>query len=292
MLWIILRVPDNSGCSIVPKVLTTQQVDQFHQEGFISPIDVMSTGDAASYMARLERAERDYPEEINPQNRNNAHLSFLFMDEIVHHRVIVDVVEDLIGPNISLWGSVLFIKEAHSKGYVSWHQDATYVGIKPHDFVTPWLALTPSNRENGCMRIIPGSQKDHIKTHEDTFAENNILTRGQAIPDVDETAAVDLILAPGQMSVHHAEVVHGSRPNGSDQRRVGVAMQAYMPPHAHQVVGKNCWLDIRGVNQRQNSIALDRPRYDMDQRGVAGRKLANDNWADILYRGAKQKRAY
>ncbi|MGI9315803.1 MAG: phytanoyl-CoA dioxygenase family protein [bacterium] len=276
----------------MPKVLTSQQIDQYHELGFISPIEVMSAENAAACLAKLESAERNYPQEINPENRNNAHLSFKFLDEIVHHSVVLDVVEDLIGPNISLWGSVLFIKEPHSKGYVSWHQDATYVGIKPHDFVTPWLALTPSNRDNGCMSMIPGSHKDHIRTHDDTFAEDNILTRGQVVPDVDESSAVDLILEPGQMSVHHSEIVHGSQPNNSAQRRVGFAMQAYMPPHVRQVIGKNYWLDIRGNNQRENSISLDRPRYDMDRKGAANRKLANDNWAEILYQGAEQKRAY
>lgn len=276
----------------MPKVLSQQQINDFHEHGYVSPIDVMSEYEAGVYLQRLEQAEHDYPNEINPENRNNAHLSFSFLDELVHHPVIVDAVEDLIGSNISLWGSVLFIKEPQTKGYVSWHQDATYVGIKPHDFVTPWLALTPSNRRNGCMSMIPGSHKDHIRNHDDTFSEDNLLTRGQVVRDIDESTAVELILKPGQMSLHHAEIVHGSIPNTSDQRRVGYAIQAYMPAHAQQVVGENYWMQIRGENQRQDSIALNRPKFDMDPEGVANRKLANDNWAEILYQGAEKKRAY
>ena len=276
----------------MPKVLTQQQINEYNDLGFVSPIDVMSESEAASYLERLEIAEHDYPNEINPENRNNAHLSFAFLDELVHHPIIIDAVEDLIGSNISLWGSVLFIKEPQSKGYVSWHQDATYVGIQPHDFVTPWLALTPSNQNNGCMSMIPGSHKNHICKHEDTFAKDNILTRGQVIRDVDNSNAVDLILKPGQMSLHHAQVIHGSQPNKSNRRRVGFVMQAYMPPHARQVVGRNYWLQIRGENQRPDSIALHRPRFDMDPIGVEDRRLANDNWAEILYKGARKKRAY
>jgi len=252
----------------------------------------MSEREARVYSGRLEAAERDYPGEINPENRNNAHLSFTFLDELVHHPVIVDAVEDLIGANISLWGSVLFIKEPRSAGYVSWHQDATYVGIEPHEFVTPWLALTPSNCESGCMSMIPGSHRDHIRKHEDTFDGDNILTRGQVVRGVDESTAIDLILRPGQMSLHHAQIIHGSQPNRGDQRRIGLAMQAYMPPHARQVIGKNCWLQIRGENEREHSIALHRPKFDMDPQGVADRALANENWANILYRGAEKKRAY
>lgn len=276
----------------MPKILSQQQIDQYHQQGFISPIDVMSEDEALGYRMKLEAVEREYPDEINAENRNNAHLSFSFLDKLVRNRLIVDAVEDLLGPNISLWGSVLFIKEPQSAGYVSWHQDATYVGIKPHTFVTPWLALTPSNRVNGCMSMIPGSHKGHIRPHEDTFEDDNILTRGQVVRDVDESTAVDLILRPGQMSLHHAEVIHGSRPNLGEDRRIGYAMQAYMPPEARQIIGENYWLDIRGENPRENSIALHRPQYDMDPQGVADRKLANDNWAHILYQGADKKREY
>jgi len=276
----------------MPKVLTQQQIDQYHDVGYVSPIDVMSEDEAAAYLQKLESAEREYPDEINAQNRNNGHLSFSFLDELVHHPVIVSAVEDLIGVNISLWGSVLFIKDPQTKGFVSWHQDATYMGLKPHDFVTPWLALTDSNRENGCMSMIPGSHKNHIRTHEDTFDEDNILTRGQQVENVDESTAVDLVLRAGQMSLHHAEIIHGSQPNHSNRRRVGYAMQGFMPPHVRQEIGKNYWLDIQGDNSRNDSISLSRPSVDLDSTGVENRRLVNENWADILYHGASQKRKY
>jgi len=135
------------------KVLTKQQIERYREEGFVSPVDVMSADEANQYRLKLEAAERDYPEEVHAKNRNNAHLSFSFLDEIVHNTVILGAVEDLIGPDIALWGTVLFIKEANSAGYVSWHQDATYMGMNNNNFVTPWLALTPSHRGNGCMTM-------------------------------------------------------------------------------------------------------------------------------------------
>lgn len=276
----------------MPKVLTQQQVKQYHDEGYLSPIDVMSEHEAQGYRHQLEEIERDYPSDINAQNRNNAHLVFPSLDELVHHPIIIDAVEDLIGADISLWGSVLFIKEPQTSGFVSWHQDATYMGIRPHDFVTPWLALTPSNLDNGCMSMIPGSHKNHIRQHQDTFEEDNILTRGQVVKEVDESSAVNLILKPGQMSLHHAEIVHGSQPNLSNDRRIGYAMQAFMPPHAHQVLGGNYWLNIRGDNPRENNISLQRPTSNMNPEAVENRKRVNDNWANILYQGAEKKRAY
>lgn len=276
----------------MPKVLTEQQVDDFQEVGFLSPIDVMSEQDATAILDKLEEVEQNHPEQVNAENRNNPHLCLLFLDNLVHHPIIIDAVSDLIGDNIALWGTVLFIKEPQSQGYVSWHQDATYMGIEPHNFVSPWIALTPSNRTNGCMSMIPGSHKSHIQSHDDTFDKDNILTRGQAIHDVDTSSAVDLILRPGQMSIHHSEIIHGSQPNQSDQRRVGYVMQGYMPPSSSQVLGENYWMQIRGENLRQDSVQLRRPKYDLDPDGVAQRKQANDNWANILYQGAKQKRLY
>jgi len=276
----------------MPKFLDQNQVDQFNEDGFLSPIDIMPEDEAQTYADRLVAAEKLYPEALNAENRNNPHLAFTFLDELAHRTVILDVVEDLIGPDISLWGSVLFIKEPSSSHYVSWHQDATYMGIEPHEFVSPWIALSHSNRESGCMSMIPGSHRWGIQAHEETFAEDNILTRGQAISEIDEGQAVDLILKPGQMSVHHAKVVHGSRPNLSRNRRIGYVLQAFMPPPAKQVLGENYWMPIRGDDWHDDTPRLMRPQADMDAEAVRNRNLANDNWANILYQGAEKKRAY
>ena len=276
----------------MPKFLTQQQVDEYHRQGFLAPIDVMSEAEALHYARQLEVAESRYPQELNAENRNNAHLAFGFLDELVHHPTILDAVEDLIGPAFALWGTVLFIKEPQSSHFVSWHQDATYMGLSPHDFVTPWIALTPSNLETGCMSMIPGSHGNDVQPHLETFHDDNILTRGQEIQDVDESVAVDLILRPGQMSIHHARVIHGSQPNRSQQRRVGFAMQSYVAAGGRQTQGKNYWLPIRGDCLQEDFVELKRPLHDMEPVAADERHKANDNWADILYQGASRKRAY
>ena len=126
------------------KVLSQQQIDQYRDDGFVAPVDVISEDEAADCERQLQAAEAEYPEQLNAENRNNAHLAFKFLDELALHPVILDAVEDLIGSDFSLWGSVLFIKEPQSSHFVSWHQDATYMGITPHNYVTAWLALTES----------------------------------------------------------------------------------------------------------------------------------------------------
>ena len=275
------------------KVLTKEQIEQYHDQGFISPIRVISEQEALSIKNELEQVEAEFPEEINAENRNNLHLSFAFLDKLAHNKIIVDAIEDLIGPNISLWASVMFIKEPSSKHYVSWHQDATYMGLDSMNFPTPWIALSPSNKETGCMTMISGSHKLKIQEHEDTFAENNILTRGQVIQNVDESRAVDLILEPGEMSIHHGAVIHGSQPNKGSQRRIGFSLQSYMPNDVSQVVGRNIWTHVRGQQREdKDGLMLDRPRFNMDPTTVAQRKLANDNLSSILYKGSKEKRNY
>lgn len=278
---------------VMPRVLTKLQIEQYHDQGFISPIRVISEQEALSIKDELEQVEKEFPEEINSESRNNLHLSFAFLDALAHNKIIVDAIEDLIGPDISLWASVMFIKEPSSKQYVSWHQDATYMGLDSLDFPTPWIALSPSNIETGCMTMIAGSHKTKIQNHKDTFAENNILTRGQVIQDVDESMAVDLILRPGEMSIHHGAVIHGSQPNNSNQRRIGFSLQSYMPNNVKQIVGRNLWTHVRGQKrQDDDGMLLDRPRFNMDPNTVAQRKIANENLSEILYKGAKEKRNY
>jgi non-heme Fe2+,alpha-ketoglutarate-dependent halogenase len=277
----------------MPKVLTKEQIEQYHDEGFISPLRVISEADALSIKTQLEEVEAQYPEEINAESRNNLHLSFAFLDALAHNTTVVDAMEDLIGPDIALWASVMFIKEPSSKQYVSWHQDATYMGLDSVDFPTPWIALSPSNIETGCMTMISGSHKSEIRKHEDTYAENNILTRGQVIPNVDENKAVDLILRPGEMSIHHGAIIHGSQPNNSDQRRIGFSLQSYISPEIRQVVGRNIWTHIRGKARHDiDGLTLERPKYNMDPITVSQRKIAEENLSDILYKGAKLKRKY
>ena len=277
----------------MPKFLSIAQIEEYEETGFLSPIDVMSVDEATEYRARFEEAEFKYPEDVHGENRNNAHLTIKCLDELAFHPIVLDVVEDLLGADFSLWASVLFIKEPNSNAFVSWHQDATYMGMNNNTFLSPWIALSPSNLETGCMSMIPGSHHQHIVSHEDTYSKDNILTRGQKIDGIDESQAVHLILEPGQMSVHHCELIHGSQPNKSNDRRIGFALQSYARHDVIQTIGQNQWLHCRGKQREDEDLMLlNRPRYDMDPIGVADREASKKNYGDILYKGATQRRAY
>ena len=276
----------------MPKRLTPAQVDRYHAEGFCFPVDVMTRHDAERLRGRLEEAEARYPEALGATSRNNAHIAFTFMDEIIHHPALLDAVEDLIGPDILCWGTVLFIKEPDTPGYVSWHQDLNYTPIEPHDGVTAWLALSPSNRVSGCMQMLPGTHREGVREQIDTFHADNILTRGQTIQGLDTSRAVDLLLEPGQISLHHGRTIHSSQPNRSPDRRIGVAIQQFVPPHVRERDGRGYALLVRGRDSYRHFESLPRPRRDMAPQDAARRDAVNAHWADFLYRGARQRRAY
>ena len=273
------------------KKLTDAQIEAFHRDGFVAPIDVFTEDEALRLRTELEAAEAKWPEAFVGAARNNAHLNLKCLDEIVHTEVLVDAVEDLIGPDVLNYGTVLFIKEAHDPGFVSWHQDARYMGLEPHVGITAWVALSHSNDESGCMQMIPGSHGE-IMDHNDTFGEENILTRGQEVQGVDESKAVSLTLRPGQMSIHSARVIHASQPNRSKDRRIGFVIQPYMPPHVKQTIKRTAAQLIRGTDPHGHFDLVGRPEIDMAPDDVAIRDRINNDWADILYDGAKQRRDF
>jgi len=142
-------------------------------------------------------------------------------------------VESAIGPKILVWGSDWFVKFARDAAFISWHQDGAYWGLNPPKVTTAWIALSPSTLESGCMQVMSGTQKTQLPQRE-TYALDNALSRGQEIAlDVDESKAVALCLAPGEMSLHHIGIAHGSKANKSDYPRIGIAVR-YIAPEVMQ----------------------------------------------------------
>jgi len=272
--------------------LSDDEVACYQKDGVIAPITVMPVPVANELRHRLESAESSFPQLIGPEKRNNAHYVLACLDEIVHREEVLDAVECLIGPDIVLTNTVLFIKEANSLHHVTYHQDATYMGLEPQNSLTAWIALTESTCENGCVRMIRGSHRLEIQQHIDTFGEGNILTRGQQIENVDEKHAVDIELEPGQMSLHHARTIHGSRPNNTTDRRIGIALQSFAHPSTRQVHGQDYALLVRGSDGYGNFTNGPRPKAEVDHANVEFRNKVNARLAEILYAGAEKQRGY
>ena len=188
---------------------------------------------------------------------------FTWLDDLIRDPRILDAVEDLLGPDLC-WSSSFFIKEARDPAFVSWHQDSTYWGLSEPDVVTAWVALSESSIESGAMRMVPGTHTEQV-AHRNTFAPDNLLSRGQEIMvEVDEARAVDVVLHPGEMSLHHVRMFHGSPPNRSADRRIGYAIR-YIPTHVRQIAGAGDTATlVRGVDAYHHFLPEEPPAADLD----------------------------
>ncbi|MBL8671939.1 MAG: phytanoyl-CoA dioxygenase family protein [Alphaproteobacteria bacterium] len=265
--------------------LSASEVARFQRDGYLFPFDVVTRADVASARAGIEAWERTLGGPVPKERRQKPHLFMTFLDAIVHAPEVLDRVESIIGPDILCWESVLFIKEPGTADFISWHQDATYWGLEPYEILTAWIALSPATRESGCMRMLPGSHVGDLAPHVDTFAPNNMLSRGQEIAvAVDESKAVDVVLQPGQMSLHHVKIAHGSAPNRSQDRRIGLAIR-YVPAHVRQAIGDgDTAMLVRGRDRHKHFELEPRPSRDFAPEDMERQRLHRERRMQILMR--------
>jgi non-heme Fe2+,alpha-ketoglutarate-dependent halogenase len=267
------------------KLLTPSQIEHFHQYGYVAPIRVMPVEQALLLRTRLEDFERSQGGPLKGALRHKTHLLFAWLGDLVRQEKVLDAVEDLYGENLLCWSTNFFIKEGNDPAYVSWHQDSTYWGLSKPDVVTAWVALSESNKSNGAMEVIPGTHTLDQIPHRDTFAKHNALTRGQEIAvEVDQSKAVAIELQPGEMSLHHVRIIHGSPPNSSSTRRIGFAIR-YIPTEVRQLEGDDSATLVRGVDTFQTFRHEPRPTRDLDPEFVALHQQITDRNAKILYKG-------
>ena len=272
--------------------LSSNQLQQYKDEGFVSPIDIFSKDKAKEIRDEIETIEHRMPRELDKSGRYNAHLISPLLDEVTHNSKILDAVQSLIGKDILVCGTTLFIKNPKEKGFVSYHQDAKYIGLEPLNWVTAWVAITDSNEHNGCMRMWSGSHKDNLKDHDQKFNKGNLLTRGQTVNNVPEQETKTLILSAGQMSLHHPKTVHGSGINKSDDRRIGFVIQSYIGSNVKQVIGKNSVQLARGEDKFNFHKKIGRPKSLLNEKDIKIKKQENDNLQEIFYKGASRKSNY
>jgi hypothetical protein len=221
--------------------LSPAQIEAYRRDGLVIPDYRLPEGQLDRLRAALDTllAENTH---VRPEQLISAHISrgggektrgqdaFL---EFAHDPRILDMVEQLVGGDLILWGCQVFCKPAGDGYEVPWHQDGRYWPIRPLATCTVWVALDRSGPENGCMRYIPASHRNgHVYRHRrdarPDLALDLVLEDGEA----DMDAARDVVLEPGMMSLHDVYLVHGSNPNRSGKRRAGLAMR-YMPATSH-----------------------------------------------------------
>ncbi|MGI9407088.1 MAG: phytanoyl-CoA dioxygenase family protein [Hyphomicrobiaceae bacterium] len=246
---------------------------KYKRDGYLFPIGIMSAEEAAGKRARLEALEargaeltKYAPRDLNQYFRVNSHYVTELGADLASDPRILDAVEAILGPDLIAWGCEFFIKEPKTDKIVTWHQDLTYWGLGSTDQqVTAWLALSPVTVASGCMRFVPGSHTSEIVPHKDTFADDNLLSRGQEIAvEVDENDAVNIELEPGRISLHHGRIFHASGPNVSDDRRIGVVVRFITPEVKQHVSSRDYGMLVRGFNHTGNFLNVARPARDLD----------------------------
>ena len=246
--------------------LTPSHLSDYRQNGFVAGLPVFSESEVAHLRRQIEALEAEHAEgagghELAQYFRVNGHVVIPMLADVARTPVILDAVESVLGPDLLAWSVELFIKEPGSRKTVSWHQDITYWGMgETDDEVTAWIALSDVTIEAGCMRFIPGSHKGCIVAHEDTFDEDNLLSRGQSIAGVEEAAAVYGPLQPGEMSLHHGRCFHASGANNNKDRRIGLAIRYVTPAVRDHAPGRDWAMPVRGETPRGGWDCIAGPR--------------------------------
>ena len=275
--------------------LPAEVVAQYWRDGFLFPIPVFSDDEVAAARTSLEDMERDWldaglPLPLNTYKRVNAQVVMPFLVDVARHPAILNVVEGILGPDILIYAAEFFIKEPRTESIVSMHQDLTYWGLGAIDgLVTAWLALSPATVESGCMDFVRGSHKQPILPHEDTFDANNLLSRGQEVKvDIADEDKTPIVLKPGEMSLHHGLTIHGSGPNGSDDRRIGCVIR-YVRPDMEQIVGSSDnAMTARGVDRYGNFVHTPTPNSLFAPEALALYEEMRAEQAKVMMRDARK----
>ena len=267
------------------KQLTDKAIQQFHERGYYLPLDVASVEEIQEMRRQLEAFEAKSGSALRGTNRFKNHLLFKWLSDLIRSPKILDAIEGLIGPNLLVWSTDWWIKEAQSSKFVSWHQDSQYWGLDTRELVTVWVALSPSTMESGCMRVLPGSHLGPDLPHKETFHDDNMLTRGQQIEDIDETLAVNLEVDTGKAVIFAYRIAHASHPNRSNDRRIGLAIR-YIPPDARQqYADTDSATLVRGEDTVGHFELEPEPACDFDPVTVEFHRHAEEERRKILYHG-------
>jgi hypothetical protein len=258
-------------------------IEKYQEKGFLCPIPAIGKEMAAKALEKIEEVEAANDGKWPNDYALKPHLVYPFLDEIIRHPTILDAVEKILGPDIICWQCRFFIKNPGDGGFVSWHQDISYWGIDINEnILTAWLAFTPATKENGVMKVVPGTHKLKLLPHREG-AGSALTVRGQEVDvDVDESQAVYMELDAGEMSLHHVKLFHGSDPNESQQRRVGLAIR-YIPTRAKPLEGlpKDSVSLVRGVDNFNYFHHEFSPKSVMDSASVEQHKKITETYKII-----------
>lgn len=240
------------------RVLSSNQIRDYEQDGVVFPIKVLTDEELVTARTALETLMTALGKRPDSQLFRHLHLFHRWARDLALHPRVLDAVEDVIGHDILLHSSTVFWKRPRDAGYVSWHQDGYYSGLSELQYTSAWLAITDSSPDNGCMRVVRGSHRQGIVPHNSSSTSSDNFVTLEIARQVDEGQATDVNLAPGEMSLHHVAIVHGSNANASDRPRIGYAVR-YVSPKVRQKLDHYPVILARGHDRFGHYRLLEQP---------------------------------
>ena len=192
----------------------------FKEEGIIFPIPIFSKENVLNFKREFAFMENAFDGKL--PYAGNLHFSLPWAYNLAKHPKILSIVSPILGDDICVVGTLMLTKYPKTENYISWHQDGLNSKWDQNNSLTVWLALTNSSKENGCMQVIPGSHKNLLQEHTYFSDDKNMIRKGHKITaNVNEEDGLNLELQSGEISIHHNSIIHGSKCNSSENKRIG-----------------------------------------------------------------------
>ncbi len=205
-----------------------EHIQRFENEGALFPIPVLSEAEVARYRAEWEALSACYGNKL--KRFDHSQYFFSWAHELATHPVMLDVVEMMLGPELFVHSTRIFCKPPGDPAFVSWHQDGRYTDLDVKPAPSIWIALSPSTPESGCVRVLQGSHRMGKLPHVETDNADNLLNHGENIVyDIDKERIRHMSLQPGEMSLHHVNMLHSSEQNRSGDARIGFSITFVTP---------------------------------------------------------------
>jgi hypothetical protein len=241
--------------------LARTQLDDYARNGVLHPLPALDAGE----VARFRRGAEELADRFEGEKAaifGQAHLFHRWAYDLALHPRILDTVAGIVGDDILVHSTSLFFKRPKTADFVSWHQDGYYWKLDEPRLVSAWIALTDSAPDNGCLRVVPGSHARRMEHRSAPMRAHDLLASGLEIAvDLNDLDGQDIVLAPGEMSLHHVLIVHGSHANASARPRIGFAIR-YVAPEVRQERAHQEVLIARGRDRYGHYRAVKGPPAD------------------------------
>ncbi|MCS5584688.1 uncharacterized protein METZ01_LOCUS222936 [marine metagenome] len=261
------------------KILSETQLQQFELQGFLAGLDVFSVRQCEEFRSHTEEFEHHHPDDVSWALDIKCNLLFDWVYELSTFPLLLDIVSELIGPDVLLTNSIFRIKEPLSSTHYGWHQDAARIQVNPA-FVIVYISISDATTENGCLRVIPGSNQRIEPFHLVSYAERQVAR----VSHVDESNAVDMVLRQGQVGIFDCNTIHGSSSNNSRNRRFAL-VNDYTPAAAQQSVGTGSGQLVRGLNSRKLWGEEPKPQGSFSENNIIGRREILNSYPENVLMG-------